>query len=443
MKKNRLHSFIALSAFALAGTASAAVSAAEAETETTTIQAVDVLNYSETRTDQGNYIAAIRVEYSDEVSASAVDFNSYLVKGYNVIGTYVNNTGEWGDCATSGKYVFVLVEEPINTTAATYKTHTNYGGFDHYTPPTLFISQLSDITVNDEGLIDAEGTTIIEAFGMESDEQVNLIADDFLAGEYVVEETGYNIMYRLFVPEGYEDGGEDKEALPLVIYYHGGGEGGYNNIMPILDSRSALNFATDEWQEKHPCYVLVPQNPIKHGGEEPFMSAACELIEQVIDENNIDESRVYTMGTSAGTKSAVATDIAMPDRIAGTLLASAAMFEYTEEEHETIRDIPTWLITAADEISRRLDASEAFVATAESIGRTAAANVGEDAWNGYLTGYASEQQAKEQIALAEEMDTNLLYTHYQINTIEPDFHLNYLKAFNNEAILEWLFAQSK
>lgn len=415
------------------------------ETENITIEAVGALNFSETRTNQGNYIKAVRIEYSGEVDASAVDYTSYLVKGYNVVGTYVNNTGEWGDCGTSGKYVFVLIEEPINTETAMYKTHTNYGGMDYYTPPTLYISQLSDIKVNEEGKLDEEGNVTIAGFGMESSEQYNLIADEFQADQYTMQVDGedYSIMYRLFVPEGYENGGADLASLPMVIYYHGGGEGGDNNIMPILDSRSAQNFATDEWQSEHPCFVLVPQNPIKHGGEEPFMTAAVQLIQQVMGEYNVDQKRIYTMGTSAGTKSAVATDIAMPDQIAGTLLASAAMFEYTQEEHEAIKDIPTWLITAADEIPRRLDASEAFVDTASSIGREAAANVGDEAWNGYLTGYEAEQLAEEQIELAEQMGTNLLYTHYQVNTIEPDCHLNYLHAYNNTAILEWLFDQSK
>ena len=441
MKRNMIGSLVGVCALAMLGCAGTAMAE---EAESKVIEAVGALNYAETRTDQGNYISAIRIEYSDEVNASAVDYTSYVVKGYNVVGTYVNNTGEWGDCATSGKYVFILVQEPV-TDADAYKTHTNYGGFDHYTPPVLYVSQLSNILVDVDGNLDEEGTTTIEAFGMQSDQQYNLIGEEFTAGEYTRQVDGedYTIKYRLFVPEGYKEGGTDLDALPMVVYYHGGGEGGDNNIMPILDSRSALNFATDEWQAEHPCFVLVPQNPIKHGGEEPFMTSAVELIEQVMDEYNVDEKRVYTMGTSAGTKSAVATDIAIPDKIAGTLLASAAMFEYTEEEHEAIKDIPTWLITAADEIPRRLDASEAFVATAASIGREAAANVGDDAWNGYLSGYAAEQLAENQIAQAEEMGTNLLYTHYQIHTVEPSFHLNYLKAFNNMAILEWLFEQSK
>ena len=345
MKRRMYYSMLGLSSLLLIGCASAAM-AAETD-ETTTIEVVSALNYAETRADQGNYIAGIRLEYSDEVKAAAIDYTSYLVKGYNVVGSYVNNTGEWGDCATSGKYVFLLVEEPLNTTSAMYKTHTNFGGFDHYTPPVLYVSQLSNIVVNDEGLVDAEGTTTIEAFGMQSAEEYNLIADEFQTGQYTRQVDGedYSIMYRLYVPEGYENGGADLEALPMIIYYHGGGEGGNNNVMPTLDSRSALNFAEKDWQAEHPCFVLVPQNPIKHGGEEPFVSTAVELIEQVLTDYHVDQNRVYTMGTSAGTKSAVATDIAIPDKIAGTLLASAAMFEYTEENHEAIKDIPTWLIT--------------------------------------------------------------------------------------------------
>lgn len=46
---------------------------------------------------------------------------------------------------------------------------------------------------------------------MESSEQYNLIADEFQADQYTMQVDGedYSIMYRLFVPDGYENGGAD------------------------------------------------------------------------------------------------------------------------------------------------------------------------------------------------------------------------------------------
>src|SRR6476659_6261460 len=64
--------------------------------------------------------------------------------------------------------------------------------------------------------------------------------------------------YRLFVPKGY-----DKSVpYPLVIWLHGGGSAGDDNIGQIsLDNKLGTHFWTrKENQDRHPAFVLAPQS---------------------------------------------------------------------------------------------------------------------------------------------------------------------------------------
>jgi predicted esterase len=61
--------------------------------------------------------------------------------------------------------------------------------------------------------------------------------------------------YRLFVPKDYDA----KQAYPLVLALHGAGERGVDNMRQ--GGNGLLVWAQPQVQEKHPCFVLLPQCP--------------------------------------------------------------------------------------------------------------------------------------------------------------------------------------
>src|SRR5688500_19932468 len=65
--------------------------------------------------------------------------------------------------------------------------------------------------------------------------------------------------YRLYVPPSYDK----SRVYPLVLWLHGGGSSGTDNIRQIsLDNRIGTHFWTRrEYQEKYPAFVLAPQSP--------------------------------------------------------------------------------------------------------------------------------------------------------------------------------------
>ena len=102
--------------------------------------------------------------------------------------------------------------------------------------------------------------------------------------------TGEAFDYSLFTPKA------TGEPLPLVLVLHGSGD------FDILRSgRQALCFAEPEFQQKHPCYVLVPyfQEATLLSNDE-VLSAAKERITSMIQEGLLDPSRIYVTGLSMG-----------------------------------------------------------------------------------------------------------------------------------------------
>jgi len=67
-----------------------------------------------------------------------------------------------------------------------------------------------------------------------------------------------SIPYQLFVPK------KSRSKVPLVVFFHGMGERGNDNIKSLA-VRDPLIFITPRNQKKYPCYFIAPQHP--NGGK--------------------------------------------------------------------------------------------------------------------------------------------------------------------------------
>ena len=114
--------------------------------------------------------------------------------------------------------------------------------------------------------------------------------------------------YRDYEPVGKSSDG----THPLIIWLHGGGEGGNNNATTLMANRGGLTFATAENQKRfdYP-YVLVPQAPDFWMLEFPYGDMVCigdnyapavvSLIKEYINaHDDIDPDRVLVVGASMG-----------------------------------------------------------------------------------------------------------------------------------------------
>jgi predicted peptidase len=124
---------------------------------------------------------------------------------------------------------------------------------------------------------------------------------------------GRKLPYRLLKPEKIERG----KRYPLVLFLHGIGERGTDNMRQLL--WGAGEFAKAENRQKYPCFVVAPQCPptgLWVGGDlkellapnfalakkptQP-MRLVLELIDKLVAGNlPIDKNRLYVTGLSMG-----------------------------------------------------------------------------------------------------------------------------------------------
>jgi len=147
----------------------------------------------------------------------------------------------------------------------------------------------------------AERTALIETFKTQSEGLQN----KYEARTY---KSDWTMPYRLYRPEA---GGK----LPLVVYLHGSGGQGDDNLKQLGLGNI---FGTRVWllpenQKKFPCYVVAPQTdrgwvqydltkntPVILPGLGDGNRAALEIVDALCREFPIDQRRIYVTGQSMG-----------------------------------------------------------------------------------------------------------------------------------------------
>ncbi|MEL6718324.1 MAG: prolyl oligopeptidase family serine peptidase, partial [Bacteroidota bacterium] len=161
----------------------------------------------------------------------------------------------------------------------------------------------------------------------------------------------------------------ENKKIPLIIWLHGGGEGGYDPTIPLLANRAA-NYASEEIQTYFDgAYVLVPQCPgawmhnekgVSTWGEENdvYNQGLMALIKDFVKQHpDVDEDRIYVGGCSNGGYMSVKLLILFPEYFAAAFPSALAYkSEYiTDAQIESIKDIPMWFIHAKDDPVTRRD----------------------------------------------------------------------------------------
>jgi len=182
------------------------------------------------------------------------------------------------------------------------------------------------------------------------------LVDDFdLSGKFT--HGDISMSYASYTPD------TKNEKSPLLIWLHGGGEGGIDPIIPLVGNK-VTNYASDEIQYYFDgAYVLVPQCPTRWmdagdgkttRGEinDIYNEALMALFKKYLAENpGIDVNRIYVAGCSNGGYMTAKLLLTNPDFFAAGLISSCSYrpANLTDEQVESIKDIPIWFIQAADD----------------------------------------------------------------------------------------------
>ena len=150
---------------------------------------------------------------------------------------------------------------------------------------------------------------------------------------------------------------------PLIIWLHGGGEGGTDPTVALLGNRAA-NYASPDIQVLFGgAYVLVPQAPTfwmnREGGgytrgdvEDIYNEGLMDLIKAYVADNpGIDPDRIYVGGCSNGGYMSLKLLLKDPDYFAAAFISALAYHaEYvTDAQIRSIRKVPIWFIHSKDD----------------------------------------------------------------------------------------------
>jgi predicted peptidase len=194
----------------------------------------------------------------------------------------------------------------------------------------------------------------------ESGRQGPLLDRFDLSGRFTHDD-GTTLTYAAFTPD------TTREKSPLLIWLHGGGEGGTDPSIPLLANRAA-NYASDEIQAIFEgAYVLVPQTPgawmhnaagaMTHGEEDDVYNAPLMALirEYVASHPGVDTNRIYVGGCSNGGYMSLKLMLLHPDYFAAGFISSLAyQSQYiSDEQIRSIAHLPIWFVHSADDQTTR------------------------------------------------------------------------------------------
>jgi len=203
-------------------------------------------------------------------------------------------------------------------------------------------------------------TKTLAVWNEEADRIMPLIDEYDLSGNFA--SNGVDLTYASYSPES------DLEKKPLIIWLHGGGEGGTDTTVPLLANRAA-NYAAPEIQDYFGgAYVLVPQAPTywmdsgngyaRGDVDDIYYKALKVLIEDYVSNHtDIDTDRIYIGGCSNGGYMSLKLILEYPDYFAAGYISALAYGGefFTQEKAKSIRKTPIWFVHAQDDNTTRAD----------------------------------------------------------------------------------------
>jgi predicted peptidase len=316
-------------------------------------------------TDWGAVTTMLIVDLQTEVPQGSVDPESFSVivtrsddrlaeplleeGARTVVDAYISDAE--GNPVDAGSFATLVMEigPQISLGSA-----LNYGT-DPATQLDFNVWSQNDYVITQEKAIgDIEGGLV----ATEMDQYWRPLLDEFelASGAYEDEEYGtIELNYAHYVPA------EDGASHPLIVWLHGGGEGGTDATIPLAANK-ATAFASEDVQAYFDgAYILVPQAPTRwmdtglptdqHIGIESIFTRALQaLVESYVAENPaIDPNRIYLGGLSNGGFMTLRLLLDYPDYYAAAIAVAEPFVgeSASDAQLSKIVDLPIWFVTAA------------------------------------------------------------------------------------------------
>lgn len=111
---------------------------------------------------------------------------------------------------------------------------------------------------------------------------------------------GDTLAYNIFIPSGVQK----DTKYPLILFMADASTPGPDITLPLTQGYGGLVWATDEFQKKNPCFVIVPQYPYIEVDNQwqtgKQVDMTIDLIRDLCEKYPVDTDRLYTTGQSMG-----------------------------------------------------------------------------------------------------------------------------------------------
>ncbi|MGO4547258.1 cohesin domain-containing protein [Paenibacillus sp. 2TAB23] len=256
----------------------------------------------------------VHVKATRKVNADFVVYDGPRV----VTDVYTSQVNDSGTPSDSGRYIIVDFADVGWGDGGT----TIDGGY------TLDLQYT--ITHKGNKLEYVDGSSIVPAFNQTG--AVSPVLDKYKYANYD------GLDYSYFYNEDAE------EPLPLVVFFHGGGQG--NDIYtPIRFSNGGTIWANPENQAKYPTHVLAPRNATTAQS----MYKVKAIIDDMIESGKVDPNRVYITGFSMGGGSTWTFLQTFPDFAAAAAPLCPAGGPSNVENALKVANLPLWTFVDAED----------------------------------------------------------------------------------------------
>ncbi|MBM7651196.1 prolyl oligopeptidase family serine peptidase [Neobacillus cucumis] len=262
-----------------------------------------------------------------------------------------------------------------------------------------------------------------------------VLVDDFHTGKATYGDT--TLSYADFTPK------VDNHKNPLIIWLHGGGEGGTDPTIPI-SANKADSFASQETQSYFDgAYVLAPQAPTfwmngtsgSADGTSIYEDALISMIKDyVANHKDVDPNRIYVGGDSNGGYMTMLLTRDLPGYFAAAFPTCEGLnnSKISDADLQNLIQTPTWFIAAKNDTT--LPPAINTLPTYNRYVQAGATNV--------------------HLSLFDDVhDTTGLYKNDDGTAYQYPGHWSWIYVYNNEptneingkttTLMEWLAAQSK
>jgi predicted peptidase len=180
---------------------------------------------------------------------------------------------------------------------------------------------------------------------------------------------GRTMPYRLFVPEDYTA----QRKYPLVLFLHGGGGRGSDNLKQIEGGNGYLVdlLVSPEAQAKHACIVVAPQSSrlgwVGYDSVTPTdqLAIVVQLLRQLERTYRIDADQRYVLGQSMGGFGTFAIMFMKPDLFAAGISICGGG---AEPKAAGIAHVPIWAFHGDQDEAVPVERSRNMVAALEKAG---------------------------------------------------------------------------